>query len=86
MTKREIAVVTWHDPFSISDNHVDESSKRLITPYVRRSVGWLIRRRPLVIALTRDLDEDAAGGTLSHTLTVPNSLVKKLTVLEVDDD
>lgn len=83
---RKIAVVTWHDPFAISDNHVDAGSDKLTKPYVRRSVGWLIRRRPVIIAQTRDLGQDGEGGDLAHTLTIPNAVVKELHVAEVPND
>lgn len=80
---RKVAVVTWHDPFSVTDAHISANAERLRKPYVRHSTGWLIHRRPLVIAQT--WDEDATDGELVETLTIPNAIVKKLVVLEVPD-
>ena len=75
----KLAVVTWDDAFSV-DRDVDDDEEVLRKPYLRHSVGWLINRRPLVLAETFDTKG------ISHTLTIPRSIVKNMTVLEVIED
>lgn len=76
----KLAIVTWHDAFSIADNHVDNDDSLLVDPFVRHSTGWLVKRRPVVLAQTFD------GKGLGCTITIPKGMVKEMTVLEVVGD
>lgn len=75
----KLAVVTWEDAFSISGD-MEEDDERLAEPYLRYSCGWLIKRRPVVLAETFDRKG------ISHTTTIPRSYVRNMTVHEVIDD
>lgn len=80
----KLAIVTWHDAFALADNHIDaeEHNGTMTEPFVRHSTGWLVKRRPVVLAQTYD------NKGLGSTLTIPNGIVKHISTLEVvgDDD
>jgi len=78
--KYKLAIVTWHDAFGIGDNHVDTDDAILVDPFVRHSVGWLVKRRPVVLAQTFD------GKGIASTLTIPRGIVRRITVMDVVDD
>lgn len=79
----KIACVAWEDAHhdSSDDLTFDETEKQ---PLIRHSVGWLVRRKPVVLVQT--VDRRAHSGELLHasSLTIPRSLVKVLTTVDVE--
>jgi len=81
MTKKyPVVIVEWEDAFvtggikPVEDGEANE-------PCVRHSVGFLVKRGPRLIIVQT---ETGAFSTIQDTLSIPKSLVRKLTRLKED--
>jgi len=80
MTKKyPVVIVEWEDAWG-TDQAANTDDLELRTPLIRRSAGYLIRKRPqMILAITLD-----GKRRLQNILAIPPKMVRKVTRLKED--